>query len=495
MELQDVDGLEYLQAVNHEIDTMDVGLEELRDYIELLQLDEVLVQPAAADRACLFVTEQGVFNMARLAYPAYYEEIADLDQSIIFNLCQRQVAAEDLADTVVEQYCDRLDAFAFHVEDSKCTAFTAPAIEAWPALAYPAVAKGLDVPSDGGISLHYAVAGSVCQQTGGEKRMKVSLLCDPLEPELRYIDQRFYGAQCTMELRYATLAGCPMQDWAAELQNEDLVHEIAQDIENVGNKVKQQAKTLKKGGLKAQAQEGKTKAQDFVAKNPVLCGMILIPTGALFAFLGWYMLDVILAITAFTAATAACAYFGLQLVEMKYAAVDSEPGWLIWSILGLSLLVGLLAGFCIRNLRALGTSILAGVGGAIGGSALVHLFGITGAVVSWALIVICIMAAVMLVRFVEFTLILAMTSIGGSYMLTRGVSFFVGGFPDEAAVKDLVAQGIKPWTQFKYFWAYAGVIITLSVIAFMVQLKVTGAWKKKERAGAMSEGERSQSAN
>lgn len=464
---------------------MDVGLEELRDYIELLQLDEVLEQPAAADRACLFVTEQGVYNMARLAYPAYYEEIADLEQSIIFNLCQRQVAAEDLADTVVERYCDRLDAFAFHVEDSKCTAFTAPVIEAWPALAHPAVAKGADVPSDGGVSLHYAVAGSVCKQTGGEKRMKVSLLCDPLEPELRYIDQRFYGAQCTMELRYATLAGCPMEDWAAELQNEDLVHEIAKDIENVGNKVKQS-----KGNLKAHAQESNAKAQDFVKKNPVLCGMILIPTGALFAFLGWYMLDVILAITAFAAATAASAYFGLQLVEMKYAAVDSEPGWLIWSILGLSLLVGLLAGFCIRNLRKLGTTILAGVGGFVGGSALVHLFGITGAIVPWALIAVCVIAAVMLVRFVEFTLILAMTSIAGSYMLTRGVSFFVGGFPDEAGVKDLVAKGIKPWTQYPYFWAYAGAIVALSAIAFTVQLKVTGAWKKKE-----SEGERSQSAN
>jgi uncharacterized membrane protein YeaQ/YmgE (transglycosylase-associated protein family) len=471
--------------LSDEIDLMD--LDQLESLLMNLEDEDVAMQEEyiGPARECVYVTEGGVYNLmdGPTALAVQIEDIWDLDQSIAFNLCRQSITRDVFVDTpywdVFNSHCDAVEAFAFHLEDSKCTEFTSPIIEPAVAVVAPAVTKGIQIPANGGISLNYGVAGSYCRGTGGEKRMRVTLMCDPDEPDLAYIDQRFYKAQCTMELRYASRSGCPVDNWM-ELQNEDLVHEIAKDIENVGNK----AKTLEA------TPDKKTRMQDFVHKNPVICGLVLIPTGALFAFVGWYMLDAILLLTTFATVFGVCAFSALQLTEVAYKNVDSEPGWLIGTVLIASLLAGLSATCCMKKIRDYGTTLLAGVGGFVGGQALCHMFGVTNNIVHWALIAVCIIGAVILVRFVEFMLILAITSIGGSYMLVRGLSFFIGGFPDEALVKDAVAQGIKPWAQFKYFWPYAGAIVGLSILAFMVQLKVTGTWKKKE-----SEGERSEVAN
>jgi len=89
----------------------------------------------------------------------------------------------------VKHACAPSDAFAFHVEDNKCTEFTKPSITATKASsARPGVAPGLQVPKDGGLSLTYNIKDSVCKGTGEEKAMRVTLLCDKSAESLKFID-------------------------------------------------------------------------------------------------------------------------------------------------------------------------------------------------------------------------------------------------------------------------------------------------------------------
>jgi hypothetical protein len=66
------------------------------------------------------------------------------------------------------------------------------------------------VPTEGGLSLTYSIKDSVCKGTGDEKKMTVTLMCDPNEHMMKYLDQRFYKSECKMELRYKSKAGCPV---------------------------------------------------------------------------------------------------------------------------------------------------------------------------------------------------------------------------------------------------------------------------------------------
>lgn len=79
----------------------------------------------------------------------------------------------------VKKHCDVPHAYAYHVENGACTAFTKQEIVSNATMSVrPSTTPGVTVPKKGGVSLTYKIAGSQCKHNGEEKALRVTLLCD-----------------------------------------------------------------------------------------------------------------------------------------------------------------------------------------------------------------------------------------------------------------------------------------------------------------------------
>ena len=95
--------------------------------------------------------------------------------------------------SAVKGKCDVPNAFAYHIEGGKCTAFTQPSINATATKSSRrSSTPGVAIPKQGGVSLTYKIAGSQCKGTGEEKAMRVTLLCDKSQEDMKYLDQTFF---------------------------------------------------------------------------------------------------------------------------------------------------------------------------------------------------------------------------------------------------------------------------------------------------------------
>jgi hypothetical protein len=365
----------------------------------------------------------------------------DTTQAIVFNLCRKSLSAETFQH--VEKYCNTTGSYAYHVEDGKCTEFNSPNVKSASAESKPSVSKGITVPKNGGLSLTYSIADSVCKHTGDEKALTVTLMCDPKEMEMRYLDQRFYTSQCRMELRYASKGGCPVI-------NSDSI-------------------------------------QQFMEDNKLVLGMTLVGLGAVLAFAGYYFLNFVIFVCAFATITLMLSYTTLVLTDGAYGGEGNQPDWLLWTTFGVSLLVGGLLAWCITkpSCRKFGIGVLAGCGGVALGIVINQATGINSTVIQYAIIAVCAIGTCILVSFMERLLIIAITSFLGSYMLVRGVSLFAGGYPSEFAISALIKQGIMPWAEYKWFWAYLSAVCILSLMSACFQNQITS--KKGQQSSNQEE--------
>lgn len=220
--------------------------------------------------------------------------------------------------------------------------------------------------------------------------------------------------------------------------------------------------------------------EKFFTNNTFIVGLAMIPVGVLFAFFGFYIIDVILFITALCSISIGVSYMGLSITQSMYGDVDSQPDWLLWTVLGAGLIAGLIVACFISTCRKIGILILAGSGGVVAGIVVCHAFAISNTIPFWAITAVCTVLSCILIGFLEKILIIIITSSFGSYLFVRGISMFAGGFPNEITVAELFKEGTMPWTQYKMFWPYVGAIIGCFILAGIVQLKVTGIWKQRK---------------
>lgn len=101
-------------------------------------------------------------------------------------MCRQKLSADTLNN--IAGSCNSTDAFAYHVEDTKCTEFSNPHVDVAPAANHASSNEAVSTPSDGGVSLTFSIKDSVCKGTGDEKKMKVTFLCDAKEPEMKFFD-------------------------------------------------------------------------------------------------------------------------------------------------------------------------------------------------------------------------------------------------------------------------------------------------------------------
>lgn len=100
----------------------------------------------------------------------------------------------------------------------------------------------------------------------------------------------------------------------------------------------------------------------------------------------------------------------------------------------------------------------------------------------YVILLACGICTCILVTLLEKPLCITSTSFIGSYLLVRGVSLFVGGYPNEFEVSELIKHQIKPWTQYKWFWAYLAAFFVVFVLSIVCQCFITKATTKENES-------------
>lgn len=170
----------------------------------------------------------------------------------------------------------------------------------------------------------------------------------------------------------------------------------------------------------------------------------------------------------------------VAILFFQYILPPGLDDWVIWVILLLSLVVGLVAGFFVAKLKDKGLALVAGgVAGFFLGEFLFNLFGNRFGenlqAVHIAFIVVSILIMVCLALVLSKIMIIFSTSLIGSYAVVRGISLFVGGFPNEFTVIDLAKAGetgqladLLDWEMYSYLIG----IVLLTALSMFLQIRI-----------------------
>jgi len=88
--------------------------------------------------------------------------------------------------------------------------------------------------------------------------------------------------------------------------------------------------------------------------------------------------------------------------------------------------------------------------------------------VFWIVLVACGLFCGILSCFLFVIVTIASTSLAGAYALVRGISLFIGHFPNEITIIDQIREGVVPETEWQ-FWVYLIAILVLFVVSFTFQ--------------------------
>ena len=161
---------------------------------------------------------------------------------------------------------------------------------------------------------------------------------------------------------------------------------------------------------------------------------------------------------------------------------ENTAGWVAWTVLGCSVILGVILGLVMTKLQRLGAAIIAGWGGFVLGLLLneVVLYLVKNTWVFWCVCIGCALVAAVLVFVAYNHAIILATSLVGSYFFVRGISFYAGGFPDEYLLMKLIRNGVitsEPWT----FYVYMASILVATIICAVVQYRALARMDEYEK--------------
>lgn len=207
----------------------------------------------------------------------------------------------------------------------------------------------------------------------------------------------------------------------------------------------------------------------FLSKYSFLLGAVMIVGGLFLAFFGNKFVNFVIGLVGFIASSVVFLYVAMWVVE---TANSTPKEWVIWTVLGVCLILGGLVGFLLVKSRKVGITILAGWGGATIGFILSTTFVIESTAAYWGVIVGCVIVCAFFAFKTEKKVIMLATALIGAYLIIRGISMYAGGFPNENALHSELKSGAITWETFpKTFYAYFAGIIVLAGISFMYQRK------------------------
>jgi hypothetical protein len=205
----------------------------------------------------------------------------------------------------------------------------------------------------------------------------------------------------------------------------------------------------------------------YLKENQTVFAIILIVVGVFLSFLGYRIIIISLFIAGFLATIVV-----LMIVAVQFIVKPNTPQYVFWIWLAVSGVIGALLGFVVAKYRRVGIFLLACWGGACLGLLLnnaVMRYAESEALF-WIVICACGLAAGVLSCFLYVIVAIASTSLAGSYALVRGVSIFIGHFPNELTIIQEIKNGIIPKTDW-HFWAYLACVLVLAILSFFLQWK------------------------
>ena len=190
--------------------------------------------------------------------------------------------------------------------------------------------------------------------------------------------------------------------------------------------------------------------------------------GIFFAFFGRYFLK----IATFIAGSILISFIILFVISETLLRRNNST-WLGWLVLCIGVIVGPVGGYFLAKYERFDAALFGAWGGFTLGVILNEsvLYLASSIVLFWcvniSLAIICAAAG-----FFTFNqVVLIGTSFIGSYLVARGISLYAGGFPNEYLLINQIKSGaisnIDP-----VFYAYLVGILIMSVIAYIVQLKM-----------------------
>lgn len=204
----------------------------------------------------------------------------------------------------------------------------------------------------------------------------------------------------------------------------------------------------------------------------VFC-IVFIIIGLLLCFVGnRYFKVAIIIICGFV-----CCY-GLTIAILNFFPkfITSETGLFI--CLGVSLLIGLIVGFLLRNCKKLCVGIL---GGFIGFAITTFIYQIVQTYINidpkigyYVCMGICILVCAVLGFCLAETFLILGTSVFGGYLVMRGITLVVGHYLDEGLVIDLIKNGEwEELAQLRSGWIYGYLAIwgVLAIVGIIIQCK------------------------
>lgn len=205
----------------------------------------------------------------------------------------------------------------------------------------------------------------------------------------------------------------------------------------------------------------------FMDKYNYLWGAALIVLGVFLAFFGnrFVNLVIFLVVGLGVFCILGSLFFYLFLSKIK-------EDWGKWLSLAGIVVVSAGLGFLVMRLRKFGIAILSAWGGVLLGLVLTTAFIVENKWAYYAVIIACGVGAFFVAFKIEVTVVIMVTGFVGAYSLVRGVSLYVGGFPNENQLHEEIASGAVTWSSFdKTFYIYLGSIVAGTIAGVWFQFR------------------------
>jgi hypothetical protein len=203
-------------------------------------------------------------------------------------------------------------------------------------------------------------------------------------------------------------------------------------------------------------------------------GVGFIVMGIFLGLIGFKVFQVAL----FMVSTLAVTFLVLFICYSTFLS-SATDAWVGWTALGISVVLGLAAGYFMTQIKTLAAAVMAGFGGFLIGILINEsiVFLASKVWLFWTVNIACAIVFAILGYFLFDFAVCFGTSFIGSFLVIKGISIMAGGFPSLfLIVKSLENNDIDLWTP--VFYAYLAGIIVLTVGTSIFQWKV---WVKDKR--------------
>lgn len=171
--------------------------------------------------------------------------------------------------------------------------------------------------------------------------------------------------------------------------------------------------------------------------NNVIVGIIIVVVGIFFCFLGSKVVIITLVIIAFLAV---CILVFIFVVAMVGQGKLTQT--VFWILFSLAFVLGCLCSYLFYKFIKVFYAVLGGLTGYIVAASTYTYFlryiEANPTVVYWVTVAVLIVIGVLVGIYLSKHLIIIATSIIGSYLMIRGSSLWIGGFPSESEIMTLI---------------------------------------------------------